>query len=528
MYKILITGSIHPIGVEMLQHESDLEVDFRPDLPLPEILEIIEPYHCLITRSETPIQKDLIDRASNLKVIARAAVGIANIDVDHATEKGILVINTPGKNTNSAAELTLALLLAVTRNVVSAHKNMEQGNWNRHKFMGTELLGKTIGIIGLGNVGHRVARFANGFDMRVLAYDPYIADGVFKRHNAEKVDFDTLLKESDVITAHTPKTSETIGMLDAKAIKKMKPGVILLNAARGGIIDEPALLEGLQSKHVAGAGIDTWTVEPVKDNPFKDFPQIVMAPHIGASTAEAQIRIAETVAAQVPRALRGEVVDYPVNMPQIRLLDGDLSTSYTVLSEKLGKFAAQYIDFVPNHLEIQCRGKLAHQDCSLLRLGFLKGYFQSKHTQDYVSYVNADHIAHQVGLYVTSAPDPGFTDYESAIKFSMDANGRRCQVGGVVFSGPHPRITFVDGFVFEIDPKGTVLLTKNNDRPGMIGRIGQTLGDQNINIAQFELSRNRGGGEAMSLIRVDDDVSEEVLESLRQADGITYAKKIVI
>lgn len=526
MYRVLITGSIHPIGVDALKKEPDLEVDFRPDLPLDEILEIIEPYHCIVTRSETPVRKDLIDRARNLEVIARAAVGVANIDIDYATEKGVLVINTPGKNTNSAAELTIALLLAITRKVIPAHRNMQNKQWDRHHFTGIELMDKTIGIIGLGNVGHRVAQFANGFDMNVLAYDPYIADEVFERHHAQKTDWETLINTSDIISLHVPKNQETTGMIDAKVISQMKPGVIVLNAARGGILVEEDLLQSLQSGHVRAAGIDTWNDEPPTENIFLDVPQVIMTPHIGASTDEAQLRIAETIGIQVPRALRGEVVDYPVNMPQIKALEGDLVISYTVMAEKLGMFASQFIDFVPTQLEMMYRGSLARQDCSLLRLAFLKGFL--KNTHDYVSYVNAEQRAHSVGLYIDEVTDHGFTDYESALKCTLSTTNKRFTIGGVMFSGPHPRITLVNDFVFEIKPEGTILATTNWDRPGMIGVIGTILGKHEININQFELSRNARGGQAMALIRIDNQATSPVLKELRGQDGITLVKKIAL
>lgn len=525
MYRILITGAIHPIGVEKLTQETDLEVDFRPDLPMNQILEIIDQYHCLITRSETPIQKELIDRATNLKVIVRAAVGVANIDIQYATEKGILVTNTPGKNTNSAAELTLGIILALIRKIPNAHQTIKDGGWNRHAFNGIELQDKTIGIIGLGNVGHRVAKFAHGFDMKVLAYDPYLSSEAFERHRVKQVDLDTLVRESDFISVHTPKTQETIGILSAENIAKMKKGVILVNAARGGIIDEDALYAGLTSGHIAGAAIDTWNVEPVKDSPLRNLPNIIMTPHIGATTIEAQVRIAETVAIQTPRALRGEIVDYPVNMPQISMIEGKPMTAYTVLAERLGSFACQFIDFAPSQLKIIYRGSLAKHDCSLLRLAFLKGFL--KHTHDFVSYVNAEQCAENNGLQITEEQDAGFVDYESALKFELNCKDNSFKIGGVVFSGPHPRLTYINDYLFETDTNGTVLVTKNIDCPGMVGVIGTALGKHGVNIDAFNLARNIKGGEAMALIKVDNDITEESLENLRRRENITFVKKIV-
>ncbi len=526
MYRVLITGKIHPTGVEKLSKEPDLQVDFHPDMPIGEIMKIIAPYHCIIVRSETPVKRDLIDAAKELKVIAVAAVGVTNVDVEYATKKGILVVNTPGKNTNSAAELTIALLLAVTRKLAEAHETMQHLGWDRHRFQGMELMGKTIGIIGLGNVGHRVARFAHGFEMRVLAYDPYIADEVFERHGAEKVDLDTLIRESDVVTVHTPKNKETTGMIGREQLARMKKGVVIINAARGGIVSESALLEALKSGQVAGAGIDTWEAEPPKENPFHDLPNVVMSPHIGASTAEAQIRVAESIAVQVPRALRGGIVDYPVNMPQIRMLEGDIMTSYTVLAERLGTFAAQFMDWVPQRLQITYRGSIARHDCTLLRLAFLKGFL--KNSLEYVSYVNAEDRALSIGLKVEATSDPGFTDYESEVRYGFKSEGHEFNIGGVVFSGPHPRISLVDGFEFEIEPEGTFLAIRSKDRLGVVSGISSLLDKHKIQIDSFEFSHSKERKRSMFLIRVRKNVADEVVEEIRSQEHITLVRKIQV
>ncbi len=526
MFKILITGSIHEIGLEMLRREKDIEIQYAPELPYTEILNKIIDFHCILTRSETAIPRELIENAPNLKVIARAAVGVGNIDVNFATEKGILVINTPGINTTSAAELTIGLLLSAMRKIVPAHSHMSELKWDRHAFTGTELMGKSIGIIGLGNVGHRVARYAKAFEMEVLAYDPYVADEVFERHHAKKCAWDELISNADVISMHVPKNEETTGMIGADEFSRMKSGVVILNSARGGVIQEKALLEALKTDKVAAAGIDTWEIEPPIENPFRDFPQVVMSPHVGASTKEAQKRIAESVATQIPRALRGEVVDFPVNMPSGQVIGSGPVSSYTSLAEKLGVFSSQYVEFTPTHLEIIYRGKLAKHDGTLLRLCFLKGLLQSR--QEYVSYVNADHQAENVGLHVEEHEDPGFTDYESALKCILSASGKEFAIGGVVFSGPHPRITLINSFVCEFEAEGTILATTNQDRPGMVGILGTCLGKHGCNIDQFQLARNTRGGEALSLIRVDDDLPAEVVEEILSQEGITSACKIVL
>ncbi|OGV55910.1 MAG: phosphoglycerate dehydrogenase [Lentisphaerae bacterium GWF2_52_8] len=527
MYKILISGKIHELALRRLAAEPDFELIYKPDLPLSGLKELIGPCHCIITRSETPVQRELIDCAPNLKVIAIAAVGTANVDIDYATEKGILVMNTPGKNTNSAAELTMALLLSAVRKLQLAHQNMQRGAWDRHQFSGVELMGKTIGIIGLGNVGHRVAKFALGFDMRVLAYDPYISDETFVRNRAEKTDLETLVKNSDVISVHTPKNKETSGMLGAREIAMMKKGVFILNAARGGIINEPALLEALKSGQVAAAGIDTWNEEPPKDNPFKDIPNVVMSPHIGASTEEAQRRIGETIAEQVPKALRGGVVDAPVNMPQIRMIEGNLMSSYVVLAEKLGSFAAQYMEFTPETLDCIYRGDIGKEDCTLLRLAFLKGYL-TVNDLAYVSYVNAEQRAASVGLSVRQIEDSNFTDYESAAKFVFSGDDHEFEIGGVVFSGPHPRITLVDGYVYEVEPSGTFLLVRCNNKLGVLSAISQVLDNHGVLIKRIDFSHSQKRKRTMFMFRIGRDVSDQVLAEIQGLEHTQMVRRIII
>jgi D-3-phosphoglycerate dehydrogenase len=526
-HRILVTGALHPLAFETWQAAADVEVDYRPDLPYAELLPIVGGYHALVSRSETNVTREVIDAATRLKVIARAAVGIGNVDVDYATEKGILVINTPGKNTNSAAELTLGLLLAALRKIVPAHRRMEEHGWERHQFTGRELAGKTLGIVGLGNVGHRVARFARSFDMDVLAYDPYIADEAFERHHARKVELEDLLAQSDVITVHVPLNAETRDLLDAARIARMKDGVVLLNAARGGIINEPALAEALRSGKVGAAGIDTWTVEPPRDNPLLDLPNVVMTPHIGASTEEAQLRIAESISEQVLRALRDEVVDYPVNMPRVRVLTNPRVKYYVVLAEKLGRFAVQSLDFNPRRVQVKYRGELNSEDGLMVRRAFLKGFLKGT-SAEAITFVNAERKAQDRGIGIDEVDDPGFSAYVSAVQFIVQDHDNRFKIGGVVFGENNYRLSQVNDFTFEVVPDGVLLWVINNDRPGVIGDIGTTLARAGVNINQFELSRNMPGGQAMCLLRVDSAVEDTVLEALRAIPNVVSVRRIAI
>ncbi|HUJ73247.1 MAG TPA: phosphoglycerate dehydrogenase, partial [bacterium] len=433
----------------------------------------------------------------------------------------------PGKNTNSAAELTVALLLAAVRKVIPAHLHMQAQGWDRHHFTGTELLGKTLGIIGLGNVGHRVARFARAFDMRVLAYDPYIADEVFEANHAQKAELADLLAQADVITVHVPKTPETQNLLDGARIARMKKGVVLLNLSRGGIIEEQALLQALRSGHVRAAGIDTWSVEPPRDNPFRDLPQVVMTPHIGASTEEAQQRVGESIAEQTLRALRDEVVDYPVNMPRLKVLTDPRAKHYTVLAEKLGQFAVQSLEFNPRSIQVLYRGELSLEDGAMIRRAFLKGFLRNT-ASEAITFVNAEHKAAERHIQVQEDADPGFSEYPSAIKFVISDGKEAFSIAGVVFGENNTRISQVNDFNFEVVPEGHLLSMVNRDRPGVIGQVGTLLGAHGINISQFELSRNMPGGKAMSLIRVDSPVPRPVLDALQAIPNMLQVRNIVM
>jgi D-3-phosphoglycerate dehydrogenase / 2-oxoglutarate reductase len=516
MKKILITGVLHPIALQRFEEEQDIEVNYQPDLPFAEILKIIESYDCILSRSETDINQELLDHGKNLSVIARAAVGIGNIDVEYATKKGILVFNTPGKNTNSAAELALMLMLSVIRNLTLAHTSMADNHWNRHQFTGTELQGKTIGLIGLGNVGHRVARFLNSFDCNVISYDPYVSKEYCEKHRTQQVTLDKLIEISDIISIHTPKNKETINMIDHKEIDRMKDGVVLINTARGGLLNEAALVEALERKKIAGAGIDTWDIEPVIEHPLKNYENVVMTPHIGASTHEAQERIAESVSENTIKALKGQIVSSPINLPEINMFGGQKASTYSELAGRLGAFSCQYLnkDFYPKRIEFLYRGNLDVNDWALIKLTYLKEFLNSI-TDFTVSYVNAMQVAENRGLEIIEKEDKEFSDYESAIRITIIGENGDLSIGGTVFGRNNQRISYVNGFVFEVAPQGLILAIEATDSPGVIGHVGTVLATNNINIKQFEFSRDQLGKHAMALVVVDDEVSDTVIEELK-------------
>lgn len=503
--QILITGALHRVALEGLGSNPDFSVDYSPDLPRESIKDKIKNKDVLITRSETTVDKELIDAAPKLKVIARAAVGVGNIDIDYATQKGILVINTPGKNTNSAAEMSLALLLAMLRKVPEAHKKLKGGGWNRHEYTGNELRNKAIGIVGLGNVGHRVAKFCHGFDMEVFGFDPYLGPSIFNRHNVKRMtSLADLARKVDVLSVHVPLNKETRGMIDGEILSLLKPGGWVVNAARGGIIEEEAILSFLESGHLAGAAIDTWDDEPSPGRALVEHPKVYVSPHIGASTHEAQMAIGQTIVEQVTKAVEGGVVDFPVNLPRIGMLGSNLLKPYIVLSEKLGSFAAQIIGFNPTHVEILYQGKLADEsDHSFIKLGFQKG-FASHAANTFVSYVNAEGHFKKLGIGISESLDANLKGYRSSIVMKVNGQKGQClSVGGIVFDDEYPRISIVNDFVFEVEPNGEFVVMENEDRPGVIGAVGTKLAESHVNIDSFDLARNKKGGRAMAMIKID-------------------------
>ncbi len=505
---ILITGALHASAMKSFSGNPRFEVRYHPDCDRSTLLRHVKDAHVLVTRSETDVDKEVVDAAPLLKVIARAAVGVGNIDIGYATEKGILVINCPGKNTNSAAELTLGLMLGMLRHIPQAHETVRNGGWDRHRFTGRELRGKKLGIVGLGNVGHRVAKFARGFDMDVLAYDPYIAPQIFEQHGVRRIGaLRELASQVDILSFHVPLNKETKGMATKDILQTMPRGSWLINAARGGIFNELDVIDLLRSQHLSGVAIDTFETEPKVNPTLRALPQVWCTPHIGASTEEAQIAIGETIYDQVVKAIEGGVVDYPVNLPQVGVIQDQRTKSYAVLAEKLGSLAGQIAGFNVSQAELSYRGDIAGSDHSLVRLSFLKGYLSCV-VNDYVSFVNAESHAAKIGLTVHDRSDPQFDSYRSALKITLTGvDGRSLRVGGVVFDDQIPRLSLINDYYFEAEPSGHMLLVENEDKPGVIGDLGHFLGFKGVNIATFELSRNRRGGLAMAVIRTDEEVS---------------------
>ena len=524
MYKVLVTGQLHPIALELMKREG-LELDVRPLLPREEILKIIADYHGIVTRSETAIDEELINYGRSLKVIGRAAIGVDNIDIDHATRKGVLVVHVPSDNVVSAAEHTFALMLAAMRNIYPAAAKLRENVWNRSDFNGFELSGKTLGIIGLGKVGSNVATIASGFGMSLLAYDPYIAKEKFEKFHARRASsLVDLLNQADIVTIHTPKTRETIGMLDYLSLKEMKQGAILINCARGGIVDEDGLVRILDEGHLSRAGIDVFEKEPCEGHPLHFHPHCVCTPHLGASTVEAQSRVGKTIAAQMVKALKKGIVDFPVNMP---LVEGELfgvSRGFCSLAEKMGRLARQLISFQPSLMRMTVCGSDLGDQVAILKAAYFKGYFEGT-TEERINYVNSVKISENQGMKFEITKDPLHETYARLLKVEIYGDGSPVSLSGTLFA-QRSKIVEVNGYPMDIVPEGIMLLLRNRDKPGVIGFVGGVLGNNGVNIARWELGRKELGGEALGILKLDTNVPKGALQELSDYDGIMEVKEL--
>jgi D-3-phosphoglycerate dehydrogenase len=524
--KVLVADPIADEAIELMRKEG-LEVDVRTDISHEELLNIIENYDALIVRSRTKVTRDVIDRAKNLKIIGRAGVGVDNIDVDYATEKGIVVVNAPGGNTVSAAEHTLALMFAVARKIPQADKSVKEGKWERKKFMGVELRGKTIGIIGLGRIGYEVAKRVRALEMKILAYDPYISEDRARSVGAKLVSLEELLRQSDFITIHVPKTKETEKMISYKEFEMMKDGVYIINAARGGIVDEKALYEALKSGKVAGAALDVYEKEPPdKDNPLLKLENVVTTPHIGASTKEAQMIVGMTIAQEIVNFFKGLPVRNAVNLPSIVPEDYQFLMPYVELAEKMGKLACARLNGVFNRVKITFRGEIVKRNTEIVTRALLRGLLSQILTG--VNIVSAMHVAKERGITVEQSSIEKADVYPSLIEVVVGDGNKEIYLAGTCF-GEEGRIIKIDKYKVDFVPKGHYVISLHEDKPGVIGRVGTLMGSYNINIAGMIVGRHGGkGGIQLMLLLLDDPPSKEVLEKMVKLDGIIDATYVYL
>ncbi|MFZ2492728.1 MAG: phosphoglycerate dehydrogenase [Thermoanaerobaculia bacterium] len=512
--RLLVTDTLAESGLDVLRAAADVELDYRPGLQGSDLLSAVAASDGLITRSGTAVTQELVDAGDRLRVIGRAGVGLDNVDVEACTARGILVINAPTANIMSATEHTMAMLLALCRNIPEAHASVKRGEWKRSKFMGTELNAKTLGIIGLGRVGSRVTVRARAFGMRVIAFDPYVATSAFEKVGAERVTLEALLRTADVITVHTPLSDETRGMIDTAQFEQMKDGVLLVNCARGGIYDEAALGAALESGKVAGAAIDVYSDEPPPaDHPLMLAPNVVLSPHIGANTIEAQDRVAVQTAEMVIEALRGSIFVSAVNLPFEGLSDSDAAPMIS-LAEKLGLFAAQIMNGPVERSAIELWG-VPDRLTRILSIASLKGLL-TPHLSESVNFVNAEQIAQTRGISISSTTHPVPLDYANLITIRAASSTEELCVSGTVFHERNQRIVSINDFRVEFKPQGHLLYIVNRDVPGVVGKVGTLLGDREVNIAEYNLARTaKGAGQAMAIITIDSPLDAETLRFLR-------------
>jgi len=525
--KVIVTDEISESGLQLLQEDPRIQVDVRLGLQTSELHELIGGYDAIITRSGTQVDQALLDHAGNLKIIARAGVGIDNVDVDAASQRGIIVVNAPFGNVNSAAEHTMAILLSLCRNVTVANASLKSGEWKRAPFTGYELKGKTIGVIGLGKVGGRVALRCKAFEAEVIACDPYISEKRAEDHGVKLVSLDDIVRFSDIITVHTPLNDETRGMLGAEHFARMKDGVIIVNCARGGIYDEEATLAALESGKVAGAAFDVWSEEPPKTETLKRLighPRMIVTPHLGANTVEAQKNVAIDVSQEIINYIDGRPMSNAVNIPRF---DPDLMEHmkpYMGLVAKLGDFIAQLAPPNPNKITFSYNGKLARFDCSPLSVCGLASLL-GRHTEIEVNMVNATLVAREMGIAVETVRTTETESFSNMVTLSLETPTGKRTIAGTLFEGI-PKIVKMRNFNTDFQPEEHMLVLAYQDRPGLIGKIGTILGDAGLNIGNMNLGRREKGGEALVVFSIDSPAPEETMQQIAEAVEATFIKAV--
>lgn len=526
MARVLVSDPIAQEAVELLR--KTLEVDVRTGLSADELKHCIKDYQALVVRSQTKVTREVVEAATSLSVIGRAGVGVDNIDVAAATQRGILVINSPQGNTISAAEHTMALLLAAARRLPEAHASMTAGKWDRKSFTGNELYNKTLGVVGFGRIGREVASRAQSFKMRVLAYDPFVSAEFTGEAGAEPVDLETLLERSDFVTIHVPKTDKTSNLFDASRLASMKRGSFLLNCARGGVVDEGALAEAVASGHLAGAALDVYAQEPPESgNPVVGHPRIVHTPHLAASTVEAQQRVAFDVAEQIVQVLRGEPPRSAVNITYVPPKVLAFLRPYMGLAEKMGRFLSDLVEGAVRRVRVTYRGELAESEVSFVTRAALKGVLDAE-TPDTVNFVNAVLVAKERGIEVVESRAGKSSIYSSLIELELETNQGKRTASGAVFEDDQPRIVLLEGLRLSVVLSGVKLVSWQTDQPGVVGQVGTVLGQQDINIAEMQVGRRDPRTHAVMVMSVDERPSPETLAAIDRLPGIERARLVCL
>jgi D-3-phosphoglycerate dehydrogenase len=526
--KILVADEVSDGGLQPLR-DAGFVVEKRTGLNASELTEALLGFAGLVVRSQTKVTAALMDSAPALRVVGRAGVGVDNIDVGAATERGIVVMNAPDGNTITTAEHTIALLVALARRVPQANSSLKAGHWDRKSFIGVELQGKTLGVVGMGRIGRTVAARARAFGMKIIAFDPFIAPEQGRDLDIDLAPLDDVLAQADFLTIHTPMTAETRGIIGTEAFVKMKPGVRVINCARGGLIDEGALFEAIKSGKVAGAALDVFVEEPpAKDHPLLLLDEVIVTPHLGASTTEAQEGVAFTVAEQMRDYLLGGALRGAVNVPALGAKELLLLRPYIELAEKLGRFQAQLVDSAVREVKLEFAGELVELNAAPVTRSFLAGLLRDVSAR--VNAVNAFLIAEERGISVTTSYRRATSDVVASIRTNVIGSNSERALSGTIFGFGEQtregRITEIDGFHIEAVPQGHMLVMRNRDVPGVIGRVGTVFGQRGVNISRFHLGRRERGGEAMAVIEVDAHLEPETLAALRSLDEILAVREI--
>lgn len=525
--RVLVASNIANEAIEKMVKEG-LKVDLKPGITEKELEEIIENYDALIIRSSPKVTANIIEKGKNLKIIGRAGVGVDNIDVAYATQKGIIVVNAPGGNTVSTAELTMGMILSAARNIPQADRSVKEGRWERKKFVGKELRGKTIGIIGLGRIGYEVAKRARAFEMNVIAYDPYISEARAREIGVRLVDLDYLISNSDIITVHVPKTKETENLIGEEEFEKMKDGVIIVNCARGGIINEQALIKALKSGKVYAAALDVYEKEPPDfSSELFSMENVVTTPHIGASTKEAQEIVGMIIAEDIINLSKGYPVRNAVNLPSLSPEEFEFLMPYLKLAEKMAKIAAGRLGGNFEKVKITYKGRLAGKDTSYISRAVLKGLLEYILGPN-INLVSAPLIARERGVEVEESRVELTDTYDSLLEIEVIGKAKTISIAGTSFGKDDYRIIRIDKYKVNFVPEGHYIISLHEDKPGVIGRVGTLFGKNNINIAGMIVGRfgDRPGGVQLMLLLVDDPPTEEVLQEMQKLDGIIDATYI--
>ena len=527
-FKVLVTDKLAKKGIEVLNRYKEIEVIEKETMSPEDLKKEIGQYHGIIVRSQTKLTAEIIEAADNLKVIARAGVGVDNIDIPAATERGIVVMNAPSGNTISAAELTFAQMIAIARKLPFAYASLKlDRKWDRKSFKGVELMDKTLGIIGTGRIGTEVGKRAKAFGMKVIAYDPYLSEEKANTLGFELSDLDSIYKKADFITIHTPLTDQTRGMIGMKELKKMKPSVRIINCARGGIIEEQALADMLKEGLIAGAAIDVYSKEPPtkENNPLLDAPNCITLPHLGASTEEAQFNVAIESAEGVANYLLSNMVVNSLNMPSVSKEVVEQMRPYINIAEKMGSMLYQLIEGQIQDIKIFYEGELAFKDVTILTRAGLKGFFAHV-VGSSVNYVNAMNIAKSRGIKITEQKEEEATEFTNLIRIRIKSDQETIELCATVYGGKKEKIVKFNDYYFELDPSGIILAIYNEDKPGVIGKLGTVLGENGVNIAGMRLGRNAKTKMAVTLLQVDHDIDDELKQSLLAIDEIEKLKII--